>query len=338
MNGEIVKNRGISKLENIFLISVISLICIFISSIILNESDTFRKYDAENNIESSNVNLIFTGDIMLDRNVRILINKNGFDKFFSGVKDIISPADIAIGNLEGPFTDNSSLTEDFNNKTLQFTFDPKGANSLADLGFDILGLANNHTLNFGQVGFASTKRYISNAGMIYYGDPLNKSEISTIVTRNGIKIGFIGFHEFNYVNFDNVFSEIMKLRPDVDVLIVTPHWGVEYQKEPTQNMSDLAHKFIDSGADMVIGTHPHIIGDTEAYKDKKIYYSLGNFAFDQYFSKETMEGLTVKVKIEKGANVGANTGDNGKNISNIKINFEDIKVKVDKNGVNVNTI
>ncbi len=273
--------------------------------------------------QPSQVKIVIFGDMMLDRSVRILIDRNGFDKFFSGIKDVVKDTDIAVANLEGPFTTFPSITTDFKNKELKFTFDPKLAQPLADLGFDVFGLANNHTMNFGREGFDMTKRYLQNSGIAYYGDPNNKEEISTVIVKEGIKIGFIGFHEFTYVNFDKVFAEITLLRPLVDVLIVSPHWGNEYETKPTEKMVKWAHDFIDSGADAVIGAHPHVIAEIEEYKGKKIFYSLGNFVFDQYFSEETMKGLGVVMEIEKS---------NGQ----IEINYKQIPIRVDREGVRAN--
>ncbi len=257
---------------------------------------------------------------MLDRNVRNIINKKGFDYFFSGVKDIINNADIAVANLEGPFTDNPSKTNIPHSKSLQFTFDTKLAKELADFGFDILGLSNNHTKNFGNEGFEMTKKVISSSSMLYYGDPDNKSENSVIIEKNNIKIGFVGFHEFTYVNFDKVISEIKAIREKVDVLIVTPHWGVEYNSQPTEKQIKLAKEFIDNGADIVVGTHSHIIGDIGEYNNKKIYYSLGNFAFDQYFSKETMTGMGLQIEAKKGVN-------------GIELDYKQILFEIDTKGV-----
>ena len=188
-----------------------------------------------NSSTTQEIKVLVVGDTVLDRDVRILINRKGFDSFFSGVRDLVKNADIAVANLEGPFTANTSITTNPKNTELKFTFDPNLAQSLSDLGFDILGLANNHTLNFGQEGLDATRRYIGEAGMVYYGDPNNKDEISVIYTQKNIKVGFIGFHEFSYINFDKVFNEINRLRPLVDVLIVTPHWGVEYEKNRLKN-------------------------------------------------------------------------------------------------------
>lgn len=285
---------------------------------------TFDPYIASEP-KTSNLKVLFTGDMMLDRNVRNIIDRKGFEYFFGGVKDLIHSADISVTNLEGAFTTNPSITASLVSKELLFTFDPKLAPKLADLGFDILGLANNHSYNFGKAGLESTRRYIGSAGMMYYGDPFNKTEVSTIVTKNGIRIGLVGFHEFYYTNFDIILNEISRLKKEVDVLIVTPHWGIEYDVEPSKNVVEWAHKFVDSGADVVIGTHQHVVGTSEVYKGKKIYYSLGNFAFDQYFSKATMGGLVVILDIYK----------NGEDTS---IGFTEIPVYVDREGVRVGNI
>ena len=274
--------------------------------------------------QSDSIEIIFVGDMMLDRNVRNIINRDGFDSYFIGIKGIIEDVDIAIANLEGPFTMNESLTASLINKTLQFTFDPALASKLDEIGFDILGLGNNHSMNFGREGLISTKKYIEKAGMLYYGDPNNDENISVIIEKNNIKLAFVGFHEFTYINFDKIFKEIERLRNEVDIVIVTPHWGVEYEKSPTDKMRKWAYDFIDSGADMVIGTHTHVIGDKEEYKGKKIYYSLGNFAFDQYFSEDTMNGLALKIKIKKDYK------DN-----NLDLEYTEIPIRVDSKGISV---
>jgi gamma-polyglutamate biosynthesis protein CapA len=314
MNGDKIKN----SLVVIVILFIIFLVYGFFNPKNINFSS------AKNEIfeKRSSAEIVIVGDIMLDRNVRNIIKETGFDEFFKGVKDLISGADLSIGNLEGPFTTYPSVTTNLKNKELKFTFDPAHAPALAQLGFDILGLANNHTLNFGREGLEMTRRYIGSSGMIYYGDPLNKDEISTIVTKNNIAIGLIGFHEFSYINYDKVLNEIVRLRPLVDVLIVTPHWGEEYQKEPTIKMEEWAHKFIDLGGDAVIGSHPHVVGNKEIYKDKQIYYSLGNFAFDQYFSEETMKGLSLVMNVQK---VG----------KEIEINYLEVPIRVDKKGIDI---
>jgi poly-gamma-glutamate synthesis protein (capsule biosynthesis protein) len=246
--------------------------------------------------------VLFVGDIMLDRYVRNRINQDGFDTVLGQAKvffDSIN-ANLIVGNLEGPFTSYPSKTTNYNNKELVFTFDPILAPKLKELGFDVLGLANNHTLNFGYEGLTSTKKYLDSAGIKYYGHPDNISDTSIAIDSNGVMIGLVGYHEFSYKNLDVVLDEITRLRPLVDFLVVTPHWGVEYEKEPRQYMVDMAHKFIDHGADAVIGAHPHVVQTIEYYNYKPIFYSLGNFIFDQFFSKEVKNGLAVLVSLKKG--------------------------------------
>ncbi|MEI8096917.1 MAG: CapA family protein, partial [Candidatus Moraniibacteriota bacterium] len=146
----------------------------------------------------------------------------------------------------------------------------------------------------------------------------------TVITKNGIKVGFVGFHEFSYLNFDKVFAEIEKMRPQVDILIVSPHWGVEYESKPTEKQMKWAREFIDSGADAVVGSHSHVVGEDEEYNGKKIFYSLGNFAFDQYFSKRTMEGLAVYISVKK---------EGGK----VTLSYAKIPLSISRKGVTIST-
>ena len=324
------ENNSMNKKEkgsNPFVIATLAIV-IFSAVIFYGFYQPYRLHmsfkQTEGVTEPASLKILVVGDMMLDRNVRNLINQMGFEKFFSGVKNLVQDADIAVANLEGAFTPYPSFTSDLKTKVLQFTFDPALAPALADLGFDVLGLANNHSWNYGREGLEMTRRYIGSSGMFYYGDPNNSSELSTVITKNGITVGFVGFHEFHYINFDKVFLEIARLRPLVDVLIVSPHWGVEYDMKPTEKMVQWAHQFIDDGADAVIGAHSHIVGDVETYKGKKIYYSLGNFAFDQYFSKETMEGLGLVITVNK-------------NGDEIDLGYAGVPIKVDREGTRVAT-
>jgi poly-gamma-glutamate synthesis protein (capsule biosynthesis protein) len=318
MNGEKskIKNKSIGPILTV-LLSII-----FIYSFYKPYTVDFISEKKESEATST-ISVVIAGDMMLDRNVRNTINKIGFEEYFNGVKDLIQGADIAIANLEGAMTTNVSITAaPYYSKELVFTFDPAMAPALADLGFDILGLANNHSYNFGVSGLESTRRYIGSAGMLYYGDPFNKDEISTVIVKDGIRIGIVGFHEFYYINFDKVIAEINRLRSEVDVLIITPHWGKEYDWNPTSLETKLAYQFIDAGADAVIGAHSHVVGKIDVYKSKRIYYSLGNFAFDQYFSKATSEGLVVMMEIEKKD-------------SEIHIKYIDIPIKIERDGIKI---
>lgn len=123
-------------------------------------------------------------------------------------------------------------------------------------------------------------------------DKETESNISKTVCET-ICISYIGFHEFSYKNTNVITDEIIRLRTISDIIIVLPHWGIEYKHIPNTKQTTLARKWIDTGADAVIGTHPHVIQSLEIYNGKPIFYSLGNYLFDQYFSYHTTHGLAV---------------------------------------------
>ncbi len=225
------------------------------------------------------------------------INTEGFDSVFSDVKNMIAGMDIAEANLEGPFTNNPSVTLGVKNAPLQFTFDPALAPKLKALGFTTFGLANNHTDNYGAAGLASTRSTLLNAGLKYFGDPDNQDQISTVMTVRGVKIAFVGFDEYTEKNLDKVLAEITRLRPLVDFIVVQPHWGVEYQPTQTKFQEDVGHAMIDRGADLIVAASPHVVQPIEMYKGKPIFFSLGNFEFDQNFSDATTHGLAVQVDL-----------------------------------------
>ncbi|MBI5206776.1 MAG: CapA family protein, partial [Candidatus Firestonebacteria bacterium] len=126
--------------------------------------------------------------------------------------------------------------------------------------------------------------------------------ISKIIEKNNIKIGLLGYNGLFAKNTSLIVNEIKKIKSRSDFVIVFPHWGVEYEKTPNDDQKNTAKAFIDAGADLIIGTHPHVIQSIETYKNKFIFYSLGNFIFDQYFSESTMEGLSVGILLQKKQN------------------------------------
>lgn len=248
-------------------------------------------------IKDNRVTLFAAGDLMLDRYVKKIIDKKGARYPFEKIERLLSGNDLALANLEGSFTDFKPKALNPNNTT--FTFDPALVPTLKKLGFNIFNLANNHTLNFGEIGFSQSKKYLEKNSIDYFGEPMNSEKISIIKNIRGTKIGFIGYNGFNGPNFDNVINEIKKLKPQVDFVIVFTHWGIEYQTNFSKTQQKLGREIIDAGADIIIGTHPHVVQPVEKYKDKMIFYSLGNFLFDQTFSKKTQEGLAIGIVFDK---------------------------------------
>jgi len=252
--------------------------------------------------EKKDIQILFTGDLMFDRGIRYYADKNGSNEYiFDKIYKTLSNSDLVVSNLEGPITDNPSIsagTEPGSEKNYSFTFDKSVAKTLFLQNIKLVSLANNHTLNFHTAGLKSTEKYLSEAGVEYFGSPEgNKSIIKEI---DGVKIAFIAYNEF-YGDSDaeqaKTIEEIKKLKKEVDLVIVFSHWGVEYSVIPVDSVKDLAHQFVDAGADLIIGSHPHIIEPLETYNGKRIYYSLGNFIFDQYFNENVRNGRGVIVKI-----------------------------------------
>lgn len=255
----------------------------------------------ENEDENKPITLLTFGDMMLDRQVRNFMTNYGEKYPLTRIEYLFSGNDIVFTNLEGTITPFSSKTTDLKNKVLHFTFDPKVAVLLKDYGFNVVSLANNHAYDFLREGSTYTKQYLSDAGISYFGDPYNKEEISVVKDIRGTKIAFVGYHEFYAPSIASVVNEITQLKDEADIIIVAPHWGIEYETIHSTSQKERAHAFIDAGATMVLGAHPHVVQPIELYKGRVIFYSLGNFVFDQDFSFETTHGLGVHISIDEDA-------------------------------------
>jgi poly-gamma-glutamate capsule biosynthesis protein CapA/YwtB (metallophosphatase superfamily)/uncharacterized membrane protein (UPF0127 family) len=239
------------------------------------------------------VNVLFVGDIMLDRKVEVQMEKNGFNYPFEKIKDFLNKNDYVFGNLEGPISENPTK---FSLGAMTFAFSDKVIEPLVASNFKIFSLANNHTLNMYGEGLEETKTILRGAGIDWAGDPV---ACSNDYVEKGNLI-FMAFNTtFSECNGDGLVSIIEKTKKDNPdkFLVISMHWGVEYKIESSQTQKDLAHKIIDAGADLIIGHHPHVVQNVEKYKDKMIFYSLGNFIFDQYFSEDTQQGLAVRLEI-----------------------------------------
>lgn len=266
--------------------------------------------------------ILFTGDLMFDRGIRYYAGQNGGNKFiFNKINYVLADNDLVVANLEGPITENKSKsagTAPGSANNYYFTFDKSVAKTLFEENIKLVSLGNNHILNFGRDGLAQTKKYLEQAHVDYFGAPDYPRSIGAEI--NGIKIAFINYNEFSDLRdaeIPSALEEIKKAKEYADIIIVFCHWGSEYQLKPANSQKDLGHKFIDQGADLVIGAHPHVIQPMEEYKGKRIYYSLGNFIFDQYFDENVRKGMGVQIKIDKKTN---------------KIDFKDINFYLQKNG------
>lgn len=249
--------------------------------------------------------LFFAGDMMFDRYIRQKAEEGNYSDILLDFEKKITGADIAVANLEGPITSTSSVSLGTNTSAggdhFTFTFHPDVAEALKTAGFDALSLANNHSTNLGENGVVQTREYLSGAGLQFFGDPLDESLVSFSTVTNEINVSFVGYNQFGRPSEEQALDEIKRLDEQDHFVIVFPHWGEEYNATPTTAVRGLAHAFVDAGADLIVGAHSHVIGEKEAYKDVPIYYSLGNFVFDQYFQENVRCGLVLEVVLEKTA-------------------------------------
>jgi poly-gamma-glutamate synthesis protein (capsule biosynthesis protein) len=262
------------------------------------------------------VTFSFLGDIMLDRGVRSSVNKNfngDYSKLFENM-EVLQKSDIVFGNLEGPASDKG---KDLKN-LYSFRMNPDAIPALKGANFSIFSLANNHAGDWGREALADTMERLTENEILYTGAGLSSNiENPTIIEKYDMKIGFLAFSDVGpnslIPKVDQVgillvnnprFEEIIRnAKKQVDYLIVSVHWGDEYKTVNNKRQETVAKRIVDAGAKLVIGHHPHVIQNTEIYKDSLIVYSLGNFIFDQKFSENTMQGMLLDLKLWRDGSI-----------------------------------
>jgi len=252
------------------------------SAIMTRLVDTFGK----------EVEIVLTGDVMLGRNVLTESEKLGNWSYpFAKVADRLKQADLVFVNLESPIVENCPRTD----SGMTFCTDKKMAEGLKAANIGVVTIANNHIGNYGQKGIVDTERFLTEAGIDYTGTgDLVVKEIK------GTKFGFLGFDFVSAQPTDFDLKLISRSDLLVDVLIVGVHWGEEYKRTADSGQRTAAKKLVDAGADVIVGHHPHWIQNDEDINGVPVYYSLGNFIFDQMWSEETKNGLLVKLTFRDG--------------------------------------
>jgi len=242
--------------------------------------------------------ILLVGDIMLDRGVEDLIKQNSIYYPFQKISHFLRGIDIVFGNLEGPVVNNPP---EFPANSLKFAFNQEVIKGASWCNFNLFSLANNHTLDMGKKGLEETKEWLKKYGMNFVGDPLSGSSDNLNSSFLRDNITFLAFNQiFPFIVKEEEIIKATKtvksLNPD-NFLIVSMHWGEEYKLINSPAQQSLAHKIIEAGADLIIGHHPHVVQNIEKYQEKLIFYSLGNFIFDQYFSSDTQQGLAMGLEI-----------------------------------------
>jgi len=212
---------------------------------------------------------------------------------WKNIAPILQSGDVTVINLESPLLSDCPIVND------GFTFcgDARHIEGLVYAGVDVATLANNHIGNYGKNGIDETVKLLRSRGIDVAG--INEEPPIRIV--NKICVGFLAYNDIgakeegvSWADTSVMEKEIQKLRNNVDVLVVSMHWGEEYTASPSARQKELAHFIIDSGADLILGNHPHWIQPPELYSGKYIMYAHGNTIFDQMWSEETKKGVIGK--------------------------------------------
>ncbi len=278
--------------------------------------------------EETDITMLFVGDIMLAERPGQLIAQ-GRDPFFY-VRSIFRAADIRIGNLECAVSQKGKAED----KTYTFRAHPRVITTLKKY-FDAVSVANNHAGDFGPVAFEDMLYQLEKKQLAYFGGgrTLRAAHEPYLTTVKGKKIAVLGYDGFfprsfealedragvAWLDTDFIVADIKRAREvhRADWVIVVPHWGWEYEKIASSQQQTLAHLMIDSGADAVVGGHPHVTQNIEIYKNKPIIYSLGNFVFNGFHDKETTTGWIALLTLT----------------ANAEVKWKTITVRLDKNGV-----
>lgn len=237
------------------------------------------------------VTITFVGDTMLGRIPGEYIAM-GEDPF-AGVADVLTRADLTVGNLECVMsTVGEAIPKWFNLRC-----DPAAVTVLARY-IDAVSVANNHSGDYGKEAFVDQLRVLTEGGVPYFGGGMNLAEAHQplILERNGLKVALLGYNNVEFrsyeagpdtpglawIELDQLAADVRAAREQADIVVVYPHWGYDYMPWHAEDQTEIARVAIDAGADLVVGHHPHVTQPVELYRDRLIAYSLGNFVFDDF--------------------------------------------------------
>lgn len=271
--------------------------------LMITEPETTKTEPTEPETEAppEDIKLLFAGDIYLSDHVLNAYNKAGG---IGGVLDQnyldrIAEADIFMVNEEFPFSSRGTAAD----KTYTFRLPPEKISMFHEMGIDIVTLANNHTLDYGREALEDSCMTLDEAGIRYVGagNDLNRAKQLEVMEVQGKKIGFLGasrvvpYGDWTatenrsglFLTYDptQLLKEIESAKEQCDYLVVYVHWGIERNEKPETYQKTMGRQYIDAGADLVIGSHPHVLQGIEYYNGKPIVYSMGNFVFGSSIPK-----------------------------------------------------
>ncbi|MCX5797645.1 MAG: CapA family protein [Elusimicrobia bacterium] len=257
------------------------------------------------------------GDVLLDREPRKIIERDGVEAPLRAVSGLIRGHDLAFCNLECPASAAGSPLP----KNYSFHAKPAYLEALRLAGFNLVSMANNHSIDWGREALLETKDNIAKHGMVPLGAGPDQKQAQepVMVKKGGLTFAFLANEDMLLegivslpdrpaaaaASVEELVASIQRARRSADFVVVSEHWGAEFQEEPTWNQVEKAHRLIDAGADLVLGHHPHVLQSIELYRGKYIVYSLGNFLFDQK-QESRSQSLVFDCEFDSGGirNVG----------------------------------
>lgn len=324
-----MSKRKFYRLLPIFLIIILGLTLIIFTSDRKSLDDKREHFKPKPKIKESSLSLLMVGDALIHAS---LYNdaKKGVDDYdfrhiFEYIRPVVKNHDLAFYNQETIIGGNHLELSSYPcfNTPHQF------ADLMVEMGFNIVSLANNHSLDKGEVGIINSNNYWQTKDVLTAGTYLSDDDkfkdnikikndisyslLSYTTNTNGLKVPSGKEYLLNIFDYDKVSSDIERIRDKVDLLIVSMHWGEEYTNTPTANQKEIAQFLSSLGVDIVIGHHPHVIQPIEYLDGTLVFYSLGNFISAQ-IGVDRLTGLMASLKVNKTENDGL-----------VTINFSDLE-------------
>lgn len=242
------------------------------------------------------ITMVLGGDVMLARDVERRLQDKSPEYALGFIKDRLQ-ADITLVNFEGAIPAEHEPTE---NMEFKFSVSKNLLSVILNSGITHLSLANNHSLDFKEEGYKNTTEVLDRKGFVAGGHPVKISSSSVFTyKKNEKKVVIVNINAtYSYPDVKNVLAVVPELEEN-DLLVAFIHWGEEYELDHNEKQSEFAHALVDGGFDLIVGHHPHVVQDIEKYKDSLIFYSLGNFIFDQYWQDDVQEGLLLSLEEDK---------------------------------------
>lgn len=276
---------------------LIVIVVLFAALFVLKEYQNSKRYSVSLDMPSEDERqLTFVGDICLGRYVEKRSESDGFDALFADARQLWADSDLVFANLECAVIDPKKGYTPADKK-IHLEAKAEGVEAMKRAGVDVVSIANNHAGDYGIKGLRYEMSVLEGAGLTYAGAGENTEDaiMYKLIDLDGLKIGFVAFSDVLPAGFSartervgiaasdaaNLYLNVLNASAEADIVVVYAHWGKENAIVNNATQTQIAQQLIDSGADIVVGSHPHVLQSVEFYNGGVIFYSLGNFVFDQ---------------------------------------------------------